>query len=426
MQKLIEYWGADARGINSEFADMQAAGATWARVSLPYGAAGAAGMARVVSAARAHHVRLVVVLGKPGNQKDVGTAANRAAYRSWVTGTVRRFKASVKYWEVLNEPNLRSAWSIDNRPGSNQAAYAAAVRRYVTLLADGYRSVKAADRTAVVLFGGLSESTVERYLGVLLTTSAWRYFDVMSYHPFGRTPALVTARYTAFSTRFHARSAVGPEADLGHRGRLQHLVDQQGRLRPERGAQGPLPRRLDAPALRRPRVARCSGTRCTGRTRPTPATGWRPRTRPRSPYAACPPSRPSARSDRRAPAGPGVRREPAGVGGSHDREPDRRPARYRHDGRRMAANIAGAGLPLRVWNRTRDKAEPLDSVGATVAGTPAEAVRGADVVLTMLFDADSVAATMEQAREGLTPGTVWLQQSTVGVEGSDRLVTLAA
>jgi 3-hydroxyisobutyrate dehydrogenase len=91
----------------------------------------------------------------------------------------------------------------------------------------------------------------------------------------------------------------------------------------------------------------------------------------------------------------------------------------------MAANIARAGLPLRVWNRTRDKAEPLTQVGATVADTPAEAVRGADVVLTMLFDADSVAATMEQAREGLTPGTVWLQQSTVGVEGSDRLVALA-
>jgi 3-hydroxyisobutyrate dehydrogenase len=91
----------------------------------------------------------------------------------------------------------------------------------------------------------------------------------------------------------------------------------------------------------------------------------------------------------------------------------------------MAANIAGAGLPLRVWNRTREKAEPLAKVGATVADTPAEAVHGADIVLTMLFDADSVAATMEQAREGLTPGTVWLQQSTVGVEGSDRLVALA-
>ena len=102
------------------------------------------------------------------------------------------------------------------------------MRRYVTLLADGYRSIKAADRTAVVVFGGLSGSTVERYLGVLLTTSAWRYFDVMSFHPFGRTPGTVTARYTAFSSRLHARPAVGQEADLGHRGRLQHLVDDKG------------------------------------------------------------------------------------------------------------------------------------------------------------------------------------------------------
>lgn len=91
----------------------------------------------------------------------------------------------------------------------------------------------------------------------------------------------------------------------------------------------------------------------------------------------------------------------------------------------MATNIAKAGIPLRVWNRSREKAEPLAEVGATVASTPAEAVRGADIVVTMLFDADSVAATMEQAREGLAAGTIWVQQSTVGVEGADRLGLLA-
>ena len=63
----------------------------------------------------------------------------------------------------------------------------------------------------------------------------------------------------------------------------------------------------------------------------------------------------------------------------------------------MARNLAAAGLPLRVWNRTRGKAEPLAEVGATVAGSPAEAVRGADVVVTMLYDADSVAAALEEA-----------------------------
>jgi 3-hydroxyisobutyrate dehydrogenase len=91
----------------------------------------------------------------------------------------------------------------------------------------------------------------------------------------------------------------------------------------------------------------------------------------------------------------------------------------------MAANIARAGLPLRVWNRSREKAEPLAGVGAVVADSPAEAVQGADLVLTMLFDADAVASTMQQARASLAPGAVWVQQSTVGVEGSDRLVALA-
>ena len=61
----------------------------------------------------------------------------------------------------------------------------------------------------------------------------------------------------------------------------------------------------------------------------------------------------------------------------------------------MARNIAGAGLPLRVWNRSQDKAQALGDV-AQVAESVAEAVDGADVVLTMLYDVDSVVATMER------------------------------
>ncbi len=91
----------------------------------------------------------------------------------------------------------------------------------------------------------------------------------------------------------------------------------------------------------------------------------------------------------------------------------------------MARNIAGADIPLRVWNRTRAKAEPLADAGAQVADSPAEAVRGADIVITMLFDVDSVVEALEQARAGLAEGTVWLQQATVGVAGADRLAQLA-
>ena len=91
----------------------------------------------------------------------------------------------------------------------------------------------------------------------------------------------------------------------------------------------------------------------------------------------------------------------------------------------MARNIAAAGIPLKVWNRTRGKAEPLAEAGAEVADSPADAVRDADIVITMLFDADSVETALDQARDGLKQGAVLLQQSTVGVEGADRLAARA-
>lgn len=92
----------------------------------------------------------------------------------------------------------------------------------------------------------------------------------------------------------------------------------------------------------------------------------------------------------------------------------------------MARNIARAGIPVRVWNRTVERAEPLADDGAAVCRTPAEAVVGAEVVITMLWDADSVAEVLEEAREGLRDGAVLLQTSTVGVEGADRLAAVAA
>src|SRR4051794_11579314 len=91
----------------------------------------------------------------------------------------------------------------------------------------------------------------------------------------------------------------------------------------------------------------------------------------------------------------------------------------------MARNIAAARIPLKVWNRTRAKAEPLADAGAEVADSPAEAVRDADVVLTMLFDADAVRTALEHARDGLQEGAVLLQQSTVGVEATEQLGSLA-
>ncbi|KOV62708.1 NAD(P)-dependent oxidoreductase [Streptomyces sp. MMG1121] len=85
-------------------------------------------------------------------------------------------------------------------------------------------------------------------------------------------------------------------------------------------------------------------------------------------------------------------------------------------GAAMARNLCRAGLDVRVWNRTREKAEPLTADGARVAGTPAEAVEGADVVLTMLYDGTAVLDTMREAAPALRPGTVWAQCTTAGID----------
>jgi 3-hydroxyisobutyrate dehydrogenase len=79
----------------------------------------------------------------------------------------------------------------------------------------------------------------------------------------------------------------------------------------------------------------------------------------------------------------------------------------------MARNLAAAGHDVRAWNRTREKAEAL---GATVAETPAEAVEGAEAVLTMLADGPTVDSVMPQ----LDQDTLWIQSSTVGVADTER------
>jgi 3-hydroxyisobutyrate dehydrogenase-like beta-hydroxyacid dehydrogenase len=64
-------------------------------------------------------------------------------------------------------------------------------------------------------------------------------------------------------------------------------------------------------------------------------------------------------------------------------------------GRGMARSLLRKGHAVRVWNRTRAKAEELAASGATVAATPAEAARGASVVVSMLADPAAVAETYE-------------------------------
>jgi 3-hydroxyisobutyrate dehydrogenase len=96
-------------------------------------------------------------------------------------------------------------------------------------------------------------------------------------------------------------------------------------------------------------------------------------------------------------------------------------------GAAMARNLLAAGMEVHVWNRTREKADPLARDGTAVAASPAEATEGAEFMVTMLSDTAAVEDTVEEgALSALGEGGVWIQTSTLGMEGSARLAELAS
>lgn len=83
----------------------------------------------------------------------------------------------------------------------------------------------------------------------------------------------------------------------------------------------------------------------------------------------------------------------------------------------MAARLLDASHALTVWNRTASKADALRTRGATVAATPDEAVRDAEVAITMVSDPDALDAVLfgpEGAAPQLRSGAALIDMSTVG------------
>lgn len=93
-------------------------------------------------------------------------------------------------------------------------------------------------------------------------------------------------------------------------------------------------------------------------------------------------------------------------------------------GSRMATRLVDAGTELVVWNRTPAKASGLVERGAVLAGSPAEAAAGADVVITMLASPEALRAVTEGPSgvvAGLRASATVVEMSTVGPEAVARL-----
>src|SRR4051812_18807738 len=94
-------------------------------------------------------------------------------------------------------------------------------------------------------------------------------------------------------------------------------------------------------------------------------------------------------------------------------------------GAAMARNLLRAGIPVRAWDRTRPKAEPLAADGAVVCDEPGETAAGAEIVLTMLRDGRAVEEVMAGVLPAMEENAVWMQSSTVGAATADALAELA-
>jgi 3-hydroxyisobutyrate dehydrogenase len=89
-------------------------------------------------------------------------------------------------------------------------------------------------------------------------------------------------------------------------------------------------------------------------------------------------------------------------------------------GAAIARRLAAAGHTVVVWNRTTERARAL---GFRVAGDPAEAIRGRDIVISMLSDGVATRSVLlnTAVREALSPDTVVCDMSTSGVDTAREL-----
>jgi 3-hydroxyisobutyrate dehydrogenase len=89
-------------------------------------------------------------------------------------------------------------------------------------------------------------------------------------------------------------------------------------------------------------------------------------------------------------------------------------------GQGMAGSALRNGIPTVVWNLELDRARQMADRGAEVASSAAEAVKGVDMVITMVTDTDAVASIARDhgMLEALPSGAVWAQMSTIGVDGT--------
>ena len=98
-------------------------------------------------------------------------------------------------------------------------------------------------------------------------------------------------------------------------------------------------------------------------------------------------------------------------------------------GNPMSKNLLKAGYELTVWNRTESKMKEIVTSGATPATSAKEAAEKSEVTITMLTgsaDSEEVILGEKGVLEGMRPGAVVIDMSTISPETSKRIASEVA
>ncbi len=186
----------DPTTLNRDLDAMQATGASWIRFDFLWTAIEPnAGQFQwkqydaIVAAVKSHGFTILGEFnatptwarGTACTASDKCPPADMAAWQDFIRNVVTRYKSSVGYWEVWNEPNLRGSWQTGPDPAS-----------YTQVLKAAYPAVKQADPNGVVVSGGLAPAgqlTSDAYppldfLKGMYAAGAQGSFDAFGLHPY--------------------------------------------------------------------------------------------------------------------------------------------------------------------------------------------------------------------------------------------------
>jgi 3-hydroxyisobutyrate dehydrogenase len=94
-------------------------------------------------------------------------------------------------------------------------------------------------------------------------------------------------------------------------------------------------------------------------------------------------------------------------------------------GTAMALRLLGAEMQVDVWSRHATSTKALVAVGATAYDEAPDAVKSADMVISMLPNAEITTEVMMrgQVLDAMLPNSVWVQMATIGAVATGMLAT---